>query len=590
MEKYLKSTAVKVFPSAFRGPSSGSTKYNPEARLNTEFNVTNLTNRLASKDNFVIDWSSGTKIIKFNIHGYYFEANLTEFLGVGGEGASWTNLYASIKIIPFITDEGEAPALNTKYKALTLVGATDSGDSIANPSGRILDVADGGTFIFEGLKLSETPGTPGSNIYELHLLSGGPSAWAVPLTSRLKFVATDVEGLPTINNSTTLKTNNTIFAPTLAGTANQVLISAGGTATPAPVWSGATIGSTTQPIYLNGGVITAITGSIANNTTGTATNVTGTVAIANGGTGATDASTARTNLGLGSMSTQASSNVSITGGSVTGITDITIADGGTGASTAANARSNLGLVIGTNVQAYSANTVVGTTYPGAWNLTDGVVPVFSSSIGWFAGPRTNLNGVTSIGGTPAPGKVLIAADGSQSFWAWDHIGSLSFDNLNTISTSFSSVNGTYYIQEYIVSGQTMNGTIRHINTYSLSNYPLNSSKVSIQGPKKIRVDMPYSTAENITAVRTTNTDISFDTYEFNYTPGVETSAQTPNYTALKNKDGTRGVGAKVTMSPSQVLTFELVLGKSASGTVSVGLTGQGSGWFALFDTLLVLDR
>lgn len=51
--------------------------------------------------------------------------------------------------------------------------------------------------------------------------------------------------------------------------------------------------------------------------------------------------TARTSLGLGSIATQDSSNVTITGGSVTGITDLAVADGGTGASTAANARVNL---------------------------------------------------------------------------------------------------------------------------------------------------------------------------------------------------------------------------------------------------------
>jgi hypothetical protein len=51
--------------------------------------------------------------------------------------------------------------------------------------------------------------------------------------------------------------------------------------------------------------------------------------------------TVRTSLGLGSIATQASNSVSITGGSITGITDITVADGGTGASTEAGARSNL---------------------------------------------------------------------------------------------------------------------------------------------------------------------------------------------------------------------------------------------------------
>ncbi len=66
------------------------------------------------------------------------------------------------------------------------------------------------------------------------------------------------------------------------------------------------------------------------------------------------AATARTNLGLGTMAVQAASSVAITGGTITGITDLAVADGGTGASTAADARTNLGLVIGTNVQAYSA--------------------------------------------------------------------------------------------------------------------------------------------------------------------------------------------------------------------------------------------
>jgi len=49
----------------------------------------------------------------------------------------------------------------------------------------------------------------------------------------------------------------------------------------------------------------------------------------------------RTNVGSGTIVTQNSNNVNITGGSITGITDLAVADGGTGSSTASGARTNL---------------------------------------------------------------------------------------------------------------------------------------------------------------------------------------------------------------------------------------------------------
>jgi hypothetical protein len=66
------------------------------------------------------------------------------------------------------------------------------------------------------------------------------------------------------------------------------------------------------------------------------------------------ASGVRTELALGSMALQDAGSISVSGGTISGITDLAIADGGTGASSAADARTNLGLVIGTDVQAYDA--------------------------------------------------------------------------------------------------------------------------------------------------------------------------------------------------------------------------------------------
>ena len=103
-----------------------------------------------------------------------------------------------------------------------------------------------------------------------------------------------------------------------------------------------------------GDVVGDMIGTVTGSLIGNSTNVDGVIQIDHGGTGAQTSAAARTNLGLGSMSTQNKNAIDITGGTVTGITDLAIEDGGTGASNKEGARANLGLVIGSDVQAYSA--------------------------------------------------------------------------------------------------------------------------------------------------------------------------------------------------------------------------------------------
>lgn len=129
-------------------------------------------------------------------------------------------------------------------------------------------------------------------------------------------------------------------------------------------------------------ILTLTTGATANRTLDiSASNVTISTAGANLIDDA-DAAAQRTTLGLGTIATQNSSNVTITGGSISGITDLALADGGTGAS----------------LSDPNANAIMG------WNDTAGVVRFFTAGTGISINATSN-----TISSTASTGGALIRA-------------------------------------------------------------------------------------------------------------------------------------------------------------------------------------
>ena len=106
-------------------------------------------------------------------------------------------------------------------------------------------------------------------------------------------------------------------------------------------------------------------------------------------------------------------------------TDVAVAHGGTGASTASNARVNLGLVIGTNIQAYSADLAAIAGLTSAANK----LPYFTGS------------GSAAVTDFSAYGRTLVDDADAAAARTTLGLGTMATQNLNAVNIDGGTIDG-----------------------------------------------------------------------------------------------------------------------------------------------------
>ena len=140
----------------------------------------------------------------------------------------------------------------------------------------------------------------------------------------------------------------------------------------------------------------------------------GNIIVGNGTTWVAESgATARTSLGLGSIATQDSGSVSITGGSITGITDLAVADGGTGQGSYTDGQLLIGNTTGNTL---AKATITAGTGISVTNGSGAITIASTASGGALQNQLFTAPGTWTYPGTAMDVKVYIVGGGGGGGW------------------------------------------------------------------------------------------------------------------------------------------------------------------------------
>jgi hypothetical protein len=360
------------------------------------------------------------------------------------------------------------------------------------------------------------------------------------------------------------------------------------------------------------GVASGVYGDAANvaqfivNTQGLITTATGVpiVITASSVTGLAPVATSGTYISLtglptlGTLSSQNAGSVAISGGTISDIPDLAIADGGTGASDAATARTNLGLAIGTNVQAYDAGllSIAGLTTTADQLLyltgadTYDTSPLPSYSRGFLASGNSASDARTVLGlGTLSTKNIVSSGDvGSATISGFNILpSSLTFDNYGDGSVIEAVIaDGAVTAGKIATSGVTASKLANNSSTIVALGAPVTAGAFIGQQYQDTATDFVYvwdgDTWERIAALSTIDfvdsTPIAFAvTYPDNYSATVTTTLenQTANSFFAGPSSGTAVAPTFRTIASSDLpIATDGTVGAVEPGT---GLVVDGAG-------------